>query len=526
MLGLGLRIPEIALRGGMLTYYVSASGGSDANSGKSPAKPWQTLANLTTLTSGVPVLILLKAGDTFSTVNANGAVGQLYQSNVTISSYGSGAKPIISTISADYGIWFFDVSNITIQNLNFVGPSTGSASGDTAIIGQVTVNNTTQKNWTVSNCTVSGWDSGILLEDSSATGAIVNGITVTGCTVATGYSGGIVTASGSGADQNLLNVAILNCVVTNIQTSGIAPDNVTGFLVSGCVASGCGAQGGTNIEVYSSKNGTVQFCEAYGGVSTAAADGGGGIDIDANCQNVTVQFCYVHGNAGPGIYFYLNLGTGTGLVCRFNISQNNGTNTNGTAQFCIGLATGGQTGHTIQFYGNTIYNAAGKSCFGFNSGSGSISSCQVSNNIFYSAAAKIINTALPTGTVTMQGNDYYSTGAFSLTWGGTTYSSFAAWQTASAQEKVSGVNVGLTSNPTLANPGNAGTVSTGGAVTQASLAAALAAYYELAHTSPMFDTGLNLSSDFGINPGTQDFFGNAIAASTLSVGAHCPVSAP
>jgi len=109
------------------------------------------------------------------------------------------------------------------------------------------------------------------------------------------------------------------------------------------------------------------------------------------------------------------------------------------------------------------------------------------------------------------GNDYYNTGTFSIRWNSTTYATYAAWQTATGEEKIAGVNVGKTSNPLLVNPGSAG-------VSGGYNPAAVTGY--IANPgSPAIGGGQNLLSLYGINVGAQDFFGNPALLNGSSIGA-------
>ncbi|MBQ3639857.1 MAG: hypothetical protein II955_04995 [Clostridia bacterium] len=77
-------------------YYISSSMGSDSNSGTDSAHPWKTLAKVNTALnnkgSTYKYNIYLKRGDTW-----RGEFLKTYKtSNVTITTYGSGAKPIIT----------------------------------------------------------------------------------------------------------------------------------------------------------------------------------------------------------------------------------------------------------------------------------------------------------------------------------------------------------------------------------------------------------------------------------------------
>ena len=81
--------------GSVKNYYVSSSTGSDSNSGTDENHPWKTLAKVNAVlnegSSSYKYNVYLKRGDTW-----RGEYLKTYKtSNVTITAYGSGAKPII-----------------------------------------------------------------------------------------------------------------------------------------------------------------------------------------------------------------------------------------------------------------------------------------------------------------------------------------------------------------------------------------------------------------------------------------------
>ncbi len=72
-----------------LSYYVS-SAGSDANSGTSTSSPWKSISKVNSFTFTSGDAIYFRGGDTFSgQININ-------QSNITLGSYDSGNKPVIT----------------------------------------------------------------------------------------------------------------------------------------------------------------------------------------------------------------------------------------------------------------------------------------------------------------------------------------------------------------------------------------------------------------------------------------------
>ena len=75
------------------SYYVSSTG-SDTNNGTSTATPWKTISkvNASAFVSGD--LILFKSGDTFYGTLSPSVSG------ITYGNYGTGAKPIITGLTA------------------------------------------------------------------------------------------------------------------------------------------------------------------------------------------------------------------------------------------------------------------------------------------------------------------------------------------------------------------------------------------------------------------------------------------
>jgi len=80
-----------------MIYYISFSGGNDANSGLTEALAWKTATNFNAASFAAGDQIKFKCGDTWSEhfiVPTSGASGN----SITISSYGTGAKPLFSSL--------------------------------------------------------------------------------------------------------------------------------------------------------------------------------------------------------------------------------------------------------------------------------------------------------------------------------------------------------------------------------------------------------------------------------------------
>lgn len=98
------------------TYFVSSSTGNDSNDGLTESTPWQSLTKLNTEISGMVKgsVIGLKRDDSFT-----GTV--TLDNRISITAYGSGAKPVIQTTSTDYIFDLTNVDSVRINNIKMLG---------------------------------------------------------------------------------------------------------------------------------------------------------------------------------------------------------------------------------------------------------------------------------------------------------------------------------------------------------------------------------------------------------------------
>ena len=102
-------------------FYVDATGGSDANDGRGPTGPWQTIGKVNGYTFEAEDEILFKRGETW--VGTSLAVPR---SNLLFGAYGAGAKPIVDgNVVVAYGIVISGKDNITVENIAVTGGTSG-----------------------------------------------------------------------------------------------------------------------------------------------------------------------------------------------------------------------------------------------------------------------------------------------------------------------------------------------------------------------------------------------------------------
>ena len=483
------------------TYYVNNSG-SDSNPG-TMAKPWQTTNQVRNFAYSPGFQpgdsVLFAGGQTFTCTNSNSLYMQASTTRattLTFSSYGTGQATISASGAIGLEVYVPSTGTpyltLTVSNLIFQGDGTAANGGKAYGILVWNSNAASQGPLTFQNCTFTNFGGDGLSTGRDSGMGMFSSVTVNGCTA--------------------YNIPGKPNAPTVTSGSGISVSGAASGVMEYCTAYGNGinntsSAGPVGLWVYDSTGFTIQYCLSYSNV-TSGGDGDG-FDIDHACQNCIIQYCYSHDNAGSGYANVQTAGAGpyTGNIVRYNISQNDAVKQYGA----IGIA--GQNTTNVftgsQFYGNTIY-CSNNPAVDIQSTT-KISGCKMWNNIFITTGGQsLVDKSPTTGELQFQGNCYWSSGgAFSVAG----YSSLAAWQAATGQEKLNGNPVGQSVNPQLNNPGNGQTVT---ATTLSSLTA-----YTLLSTSPLLTTGLTPAAVGATSFGTTDFYGNTLGT-VYSVGADDP----
>lgn len=516
------------------TYYVSPSG-SDANNGTSQATPWQTIAKVNAQTLSAGQIVCFLGGWTYSgaiTVNQGGTAAN----PVIIGSYGFNKAIILSGSSPCVTVT--NVGGVVVDGLNCQGAGNLVTSSHGVSVVNSLAGNVLLNYVQIINSVISGYGgNGIDVRGTNGTSGFSN-VTIANNVVhdTTGSrnaeSACIFVRSTPGRGQGITQPAFTNLTIQNnnvyncIGMAAVSAQTGTGIFFgetsvatiqnnethdSGSAGTFCGGPSGIWTEDGTSI--TMQFNEAYNITVGAGGCDGDGFDFDCGITNSIMQFNYAHDNAQTG---FLVDSCGPGPLpnwgnnhYRYNISQNNKGNE-------WQLSAQGATTGPLYFYNNTLYNALGKDIF-HASLPGSLTNGYFANNIAYSVGGNLTNIN-PVGTYTFTRNNWFGSGS-QFVWNGTTYATMALWQTATNQEKLNGVNVGLTSDPRINNNGGLGTVH--------GYAPTISYAYQLQAGSPMSQAGLDLRSQLSINVGTQDFFGTAIpdGSGKFNVGAGA-IAAP
>ena len=528
------------LAGSGTTYYISPTG-SDSNNGSSLATAWKTVAaaNAHTLSAGDSVL--LQGGSTFAGPLSIGSddVGTA-NAPITISSFGNG-RAIINAGTGD-GIKVLDTSGITISNINVIGNGpTQNGSGQDSGIGinvfSDKTNGTKYSDISIDSVDVGGFgfvDIGI--GAAQLTSGFAN-VSITNSVVHNAKECGVYVYSGNHRTNpapyamSFSNIYVGHVTAYQIEGyagnndsgNGILVSNTNGGTIEYSVAYDNGAKnvstGGGNCGIwcYNSNNFVIQYNESYGNVS--AHIDANGFDLDGGCTNCIMQYNYSHDNYGSGYLLaeFANGQTFSGNIVRYNISQNDARHNNNSA-FMVWAAGSNHPITNTEIYGNTIYltKPANYSPEAFLITTAT-TNVHVYNNIFAVSPGlnAIVVKAVGSGLV-FQGNDYWNgtAGSAGIAWGSANYTTLAAWQAATGQEKLNGVSVGQSINPQWQSPGTAGTLN------NAEILSTINSYL-LKPTSPLLDAGVNLAS-MGIKTGNLDYYGNPLPNSSggYSIGAN------
>lgn len=517
-------------------YYLSATG-NDANAGTTPATAWLTITNIN-LTDFLPGdSLLLEGGSTFTgsiLFDANDADGGAANPFV-LTSYGTGNATIDAGNS--YGVGVYNTAGIEIRDLTIIG-SGMNVNTDYGVRLLNNLGGNTKKDYIrITNLTVSDFREGGIsfLGDNNNSG--FNDIIISYCTVHDCLDRGIDMEG----DYNQFktgyahsNLLVEHCEVYNIigyakgehSGNGIVMADVQNAIIEYCVAHDSGSGntscgGPVGVWFWDSDQVTIQFCEAYNMSSGSGAGcDGGGFDIDGGVTNGTMQYNYSHDNDGGGYLIgqFWDARPMSNIICRYNISQNDGA-TNGGSIYLFNTSPGAI--NNVQIYNNSCYlnNPAGNllaANFLIANYSPGFNNIDVYNNIFYSTGGVDL-VSIPIGggfDADFYGNLYYATGAFTIDYKGTNYGSLNTFRAGSGKEIWNTANTGVEGDPGLVSPGTGGVIGFGNPLTTLF-------DYQLVNAALAYNSGLDLATEFGLTIGAQDFYGNpSFSSASQDIGAY------
>src|SRR4051812_4695019 len=521
-----------ASRADATDYFVSASG-ADAHSGTSPADAWRTVARVNNQRLAAGDRVFFEGGQTFS--------GNLY---LDASEHGTAAAPIVigsygadrATIYADTGtgILVYNTSGVVIRDLYVVGSGSTTNTGNGVFfftdlpggvrlpfvrIDRVDAVRFGEAGILVgSNGDNSGFDdvriTNAIASDNRKQGIFVYSLSAnTHRNVYIGFCRAFSNSGQAGLPFNSGNGITLSGADGGVIERSVAHDN--GWLSDA-------SNGPIGIWTYESTNIVIQYNESYANRTGGTKDGGG-FSLDNNTSNSLLQYNYSHDNTGAGLQLAHkpdNL-VHSGNVVRYNISQNDGRKNNYAAIQLWGRI------RNAEIHNNTVYvkftsAAAARGVYIKNSSieTQDVEHVHLRNNIIITTSTVKLVEVTPTqldGAIDLrfENNGYFSTTATpKYLWGSVTYTTLAAWRTATAQETLGGAAVGFEGDPLLKAAGAAGTLDDATAIDRVEA-------YRLNPGSRAINAGLNLSTLAGVRMGARDYYATATPqGAAYDIGAH------
>ncbi len=395
---------------------------------------------------------------------------------------------------------------------------------------------------------ISGFYDGVMFGAWHASYSGFADVLVSGCILRDNLASGMSTYGfqpGSATQQSHVNMTVRDCEVmrnygdptlsnpaSQHSGSGIIMSGVRGGLIDRCYAHHNGGGAGDNagggpvgIWTYSADSIVIQRSLVHDQRTTAGAVDGGGFDIDGGATNCTIQYCYAYDNDGPAFLIaeYVGATPLTNATFRYNIGWANSRRTSMNMASGIHFWNGENTVdecRDIRVYNNLFYaeNATSGPIVAYQSGP--MAGVRIWNNIFVvQGGERFTSITSNTAAFTFQNNLYWAVDgnyAGGWRWGGTTYTSLAAWRAAAGlPETLSGAPMGLQADPLIAD------LVAGARPTSIAAMEAMTAFRRLSG-SPARNAGSDLrSAAFGsLAVGSRDFWGSVIPTGVFDIGPH------
>ena len=221
------------------SYYISSSGGNDANSGKSSSAPWKNLSKIDSRNFYPGDKVFLKNGDKWTDqfrINSSGS-----SSNpITFGNYGSGSMPIIDgNNSLQYIIQLTnDVHDIIIDGIKIINVNPDHSSGSYGLVYGASNN----KNIVIKNCILNQGKA-----SSNSTFAMIymkdpSYLTIDNCDLS-GKSQGIHLRSNNQSHRDVHHINIINNNLHDIVNFSLGRAIRFSSSTSGGIGNTIGAEG-------------------------------------------------------------------------------------------------------------------------------------------------------------------------------------------------------------------------------------------------------------------------------------------
>ena len=350
------------------TYYIDATSGNDSNDGRSVLTAWKTLTKVNGITFVAGDTILLKSGSTWTgqlKPNGSGTSGN----PIIIDKYNGTTKPIVNGngVTGQGTVYLSDQQYWEINNLEITN-NAATAGDRRGVLIEASNFGLAQhiylKNLDIHNVkgTVGQDDAakrtaGIGFEvTADATPTRFDDILIDGCNIYQIENTGIYTdntvvrndyphTSGWNS-RRFTNVRISNNVIHHISKNAMIIRLFDHGIIehNGCYETATATTGNTMFTATCDST-IFQYNEGY--LNRSPDADGSMYDADLRSPNTVWQYSYSHDNA-HGLFWTCTVQEDSGVVCRYNISQND----QGII-FCINYPS-----TSVYCYNNTVYTAS------------------------------------------------------------------------------------------------------------------------------------------------------------------------
>lgn len=329
-------------------YHVSSSTGADDAAGTSPETAWKTIARCSETKFAPGDTILLKVGDTFEgSLTLEGSGDALTE--VTLGSYGEGARPRIEGKGEEACIRLINPSQVTVTGLELTNPDghfglrmTGRNAGalSTVTLERLKIHDVHKAAWSQPEDPGHGrekyygginaeilrgerpsWWEGIIIRHCE-----IHDLGPCGISIGSAYPLHERMRARRGRDPfPIKGVLIEKNVIRDITRDGAIIRQCQGAVMRHNEVIRTGRVSISNgIWFWDCQDSVICYnvgteCGVQGRVD------GGPFSIDYYCKDCVIEYNYSHDNGGPGFMAFGNHGTGTGTLIRGNISFNDAT---------------------------------------------------------------------------------------------------------------------------------------------------------------------------------------------------------
>ena len=326
-----------------VTYYVDSQSGKDANNGTTTSTPWQTLTKINGTTFQAGDKILLKSGSSWSgqlLPKGSGSTGK----PIIIDIYGGTVRPKIdgkgTVTDALYlsGGEYWEINSLELTNDAAAAGTRRGAHVDNSKSG--VVNHIYLKNLWIHNIKgtvgtdadntakrtggicIEGTTSNTRVDDVLISDCIIDSVDETGIITSNTKMSSDVPNSSTWTKMRFTNLHIINNVIHDVSKNAmiIRLDDHGIIEHNTCYETATQTTGNTMYTI-SSNGTTFQYNEGYHNRAGTSAHDGCMYDADLRSMNIIFQYSYSHNNSHGLLWFY-TVAADSGIICRYNISQN------------------------------------------------------------------------------------------------------------------------------------------------------------------------------------------------------------